>query len=172
MNSVPTVGFGTGYPLLLVPCGTGSSQKHAIKSMLTVGNLVPASPSIHHVALALATIHHLICALSWGFVTNSPSVIGTTQYRLITKTKTRHQVPANSGDFGTGPFLCSPCGTGSVHHVVLASQQNTLSNLCPRQEFCHKLSLCHWYPVIPAPQQYTPIKSVLPVGALTPAPPL
>ena len=171
MNSVPTVGFGTGYPLLLVPCGTGSSQKHAIKSVLTEGNLVPASLSIHHVALALATIHHLICALSWGFVTNSPSVIGTTQYRLITKTKTRHQVPANSGDFGTGPFLCSPCGTGSVHHVALASQQNTPSNLCPRQGFCHKLSLCYWYPVVPAPQQYTPTKSVLPLGASTPAPP-
>ena len=112
MNSVPTVGFGTGYPLLLVPCGTGSSQKHAIKSVLTVGNLVPASPSIHHVALALATIHHLICALSWGFVTNSPSVIGTTQYRLITKTKTRHQVPASSGDFVPA--------SSSVHPVVLA----------------------------------------------------
>ena len=146
--------------------------------MPTVGTLVPASSSVHPVVLALFTmwhclpskIHHLICAHSRDFVTNSPSVIVTTQYRLITKT--RHQVNANIGDFGTGPFLCSPCGTGSVHHVALASQQNTPSNLCPRQGICHKLSLCYWYPVVPAPQQYTPIKSVLLVGALTPAPPL
>ena len=79
---------------------------------------------------------------------------------------------AYSGDFGTGFFFCSPCGTGSVYHVALSSQQNTPSNLCPQQGLCHKLSLCYWYHVVPAPQKYTPIKSVLPAEALTPVPPL